>query len=266
VGFILSKLLPLGLYPLGLGLLLQLAALLGRRRRWSPWVAAAGIALLWIPSTPLVSRQLVWGLEERSAALTPRLIPNADAIVVLGGGLRPALPPRRGVEVNEGGDRLLTGLALQRQGKAPLLVFTGGKVRLTAADQAASEARSAATLASQLGLPAPRMLLLEQPRNTAEEARALGELAADRRWRSVLLVTSATHMPRALASFRRLAGPLEVVPVACDYQLPDRASQGAITPASLLEDLLPDAGDLQLATVALKEHLGLLVYRLRGWS
>ena len=57
------------------------------------------------------------------------------------------------------------------------------------------------------------MLLLEQPRNTAEEARALQQLAGARRWRSVLLVTSATHLPRALATFRRLAG-VTVIPVA----------------------------------------------------
>jgi len=265
MGFILSKLLPLGVYPLGLALLLQIAALLGRRRRWSPWLSASAIALLWLPATPLVSRQLIWGLEERSAALVPAVIPRADAIVVLGGGLRPALRPRRTVEVNEGGDRLLTGLQLLRQGQAPLLVFTGGKVKLTAADPASSEARSAATLASQLGLPPERMLLLEQPRNTAEEARALRQLAAARGWKQVLLVTSAFHMPRTLASFKQLSG-VTVVPVACDFQLPARQLRGTLTAASLLEDLLPDAEDLHLSTVALKEHLGLLVYRLRGWS
>jgi len=82
MGFILSKLLPLGLYPLGLALLLQLTALVAHRRRWSPWLSAAAIALLWIPATPLVSRQLVWGLEESCAALTRARIPQADAIVV----------------------------------------------------------------------------------------------------------------------------------------------------------------------------------------
>ncbi|MEB3172339.1 MAG: YdcF family protein [Cyanobacteriota bacterium] len=265
MGFILSKLLPLGVYPLGLALLLQIAALLGRRRRWSPWLSASAIALLWLPATPLISRQLIWGLEERSVALTPTVIPKADAIVVLGGGLRPSLPPRRTVEVNEGGDRLLTGLRLQRQGKAPLLVFTGGKVKLTAGDPSSSEAASAAALAAALGLPPERMLLLEQPRNTAEEARALGQLAAERRWRSVLLVTSATHLPRAVATFKRLSR-VNVVPVACDFQLPARDQRGRLTAASLLEELLPDAEELHLSTVALKEHLGLLVYRLRGWS
>ena len=265
MGFILSKLLPLGLYPLGLALVLQLAALLGRRRRWSPWLSGSAIAILWLTATPLVSRQLVWGLEEHSAALTPQPMPKADAIVVLGGGLRPALAPRRGVEVNEAGDRLLTGLALLRQGSAPRVIFTGGKVKLSSADPADAEARSAGLLATQLGVKPSQMVLLEQPRNTAEEARAVGQLARSQRWRSVLLVTSATHLPRALATFERNAG-IKVVPVACDFQLPARQAMGRATPASLLEDLLPDAEDLHLSTVALKEHLGLLIYRLRGWA
>ena len=46
MGFLLSKLLPLGLYPLGLALLLQIAGLLGRQRRFGPVLSGVGIALL----------------------------------------------------------------------------------------------------------------------------------------------------------------------------------------------------------------------------
>jgi uncharacterized SAM-binding protein YcdF (DUF218 family) len=154
---------------------------------------------------------------------------------------------------------------LLREGQANTLVFTGGKVKLSAADPGEPEARSAARLAGTLGLPATRMVLLDQPRNTAEEARALGQLAQARRWRRVLLVTSATHLPRALATFQRLSS-IEVVPVACDFVLPQRDQMGSPTAASMLEDLLPDAEDLHSSTVVLKEYLGLLIYRWRGWS
>ena len=84
---------------------------------------------------------------------------------------------------------------------------------------ASSQARSAADLAGSLGVPADRILLSEQGRNTAEEARALDRMARAREWRSVLLVTSATHLPRSVATFRRLTG-LTIIPVACDFQLP----------------------------------------------
>ena len=267
MGFLLSKLVPLALYPLGLGLLLQLSGQLGqaRRRRWGPWLSGGGIALVWLLAMPWTSRQLIWGLEERSAALTPKPIPTADAVVVLGGGLRPALAPRQGVEVAEGGDRLLTGLRLLRQKKAPLLVTSGGRVSFTANDPAPPEAFWARDLALELGVPAKQILTNPSSRTTAEEARDIGTLGRSRHWRQILLVTSAFHMPRALATFRQRSG-LEVIPGACDYQLPSRANYGRPTLGNSIKSLLPDAEFLYLSTVALKEHVGLWAYRLKGWS
>lgn len=263
MGFLLSKLLPLALYPLGLGLLLQLAGQGGRKQRWGPWLSGSGIALIWLFAMPFTSRQLIWGLEEQSAALTPAVIPKADAVVVLGGGLRPALAPRQAVEVAEGGDRLLTGVRLLRQGKAPLLLTSGGRVSFTAADPAPPEANWARDLAVELGVPANRILLNPGSRTTAEEAEAIDALGRQRGWKRLLLVTSAFHMPRSLASFRRHTS-LELVPVPCDYQLPSRANYGRPTLGNTIKGLLPDAEFLYLSSVALKEHLGLLVYRLKG--
>ncbi|MEB3306550.1 MAG: YdcF family protein [Cyanobacteriota bacterium] len=263
MGFLLSKLLPLALYPLGLALLLQLAGQGARGWRWSTGLSSAGIALLWMFAMPITSRQLIWGLEERAAALTPALIPQADAVVVLGGGLRPSLPPRRGVEVGEAGDRLLTGVRLLRKGRAPLLLTSGGQVSFTEGDPALPEAIGARDLAVELGVPAGMILLNPGSRTTAEEAEAIDALARQRRWKRVLLVTSASHMPRSLATFRRQTR-LNVIPVACDYLLPDRASYGRPTLARTVLDLVPDANALADSTRMLKEHIGLLVYRIRG--
>ena len=275
MGFLLSKLLPLLLYPLGLGLLLQLLGLAAaakgseqgsrRRRQASLWLSGTGVGLIWLCAMPLSSRQLIWGLEDRAAALTPQQLPRADAVVVLGGGLRPALPHRQGVEVAEGGDRLLRGVQLVRRGLAPLLVTSVGRVSFTGHDPAPPEALWARDLAQELGLPADRILINPGSRTTAEEARDIGALGRRRGWTRVLLVTSAFHMPRSLATFQQRSG-LTVVPVACDYQLPDRAHYGKPTLGNTLKSLLPDAEALYLSTLALKEHLGLAIYRLRGWS
>lgn len=244
---------------------MQLAGLANRKRAIGPVLSGSGIALLWLFAMPFTSRQLLWGLEEQAAALTPRPIPRADAVVVLGGGLRPPLAPRTGVEVAEGGDRLLTGLRLLRQGNAPLLVTSGGRVTFRDEDPAPPEALWARDLALELGVPAGRILLNPQSRTTAEEARDIGAMARQRGWRRVLLVTSAFHMPRSLATFRQRSG-LTVIPVACDYQLPSRALHGQPTAGSVVQSLLPDAEALHMSSVALKEHLGLALYRLKGWS
>jgi len=264
MGFLLSKLLPLLVYPLGAGLLLLGVGLLGRRRRWGPRCSAVGLGLLWLASMPWLSRQLVRGLEEQAVQLTPSTLPAADAVLVLGGGLLPPLAPRRGVEVADAGDRLLTGVDLIQEGKAPWLVVSGGRVSFNADDPTPPEATYAASLAQKLGVPADRIVRSEGPRNTAEEAIAMGKIARERGWHSLLLVTSATHLPRATATFRRLSG-LEIVPVACDFQLAARNQSGQPTAESLLLDLLPQAGALASTSSSLKELLGLLVYRLKGW-
>jgi hypothetical protein len=69
--FLLAKLLPTFFYPLSLALLLQFAALLGRQRRWSPWVSAAALLLLWVASMPWVSRSMERQIEQRALALVP---------------------------------------------------------------------------------------------------------------------------------------------------------------------------------------------------
>jgi len=267
MGFLLSKLLPLLVYPLGLGLLLQVAGRLGsqRWRRLSQGLGWGGIGLIWLFALPITSRQLIWGLEEPAAALTPSPLPRADAVVVLGGGLRPALPPRQAVEVAEAGDRLLTGLRLLRQNQAPLLVTSGAQVSFTASDPAQPEALSARSLALELGAQPSRIVVNSASRTTAEEAEQIGALGRQRGWTRILLVTSGLHMPRSLASFQARSG-LEVIPVSCDFQLPGRAYWGQPTAASLVQDLVPDAGALALSSLAIKEHLGLMLYRLKGWG
>jgi uncharacterized SAM-binding protein YcdF (DUF218 family) len=263
--FLLAKLLPTFFYPLSLALLLQFAALLGRQRRWSPWVSAAALLLLWVASMPWVSRSMERQIEQRALALVPPILPKADAVLVLGGGVLAPLPPRRGVEISDAGDRLLTGVQLMRENKAQWLLVSGGVVSLRGQDPAPPEAQSAATLARWLGVDADRILMSDQARNTAEEARALQTIATARNWRSVLLVTSARHLPRSVATFRRLTA-LKIVPVACDFHVISQASTGSGTAASLLDDVLPNAGALSNTSTNLRELMGLVVYKLRGWS
>jgi uncharacterized SAM-binding protein YcdF (DUF218 family) len=261
--FLLSKLLPLLVYPLGLSLLLQASALLGRRQRWAPWLGAAGLGLLWLAAMPVASRALNQMLERQALALMPQPLPRADAVVALGGGLRPPLPPRQAVEVSEAGDRLLTAVRLLRQGKADWLVVSGGSVSLRQQDPTPGEGGLASRLAIELGAPAAKIVSNGAGRNTAEELQSLDALAQRRGWRRLLLVTSATHLPRAVATARRLTR-VTIIPVACDFQVVELPGQESF--ASLLQGLLPDAEALDNTTRSLKELVGLAVYRLRGWS
>ena len=267
MAFLLTKLLPLFIYPLGLSIGLNLLALLNRRRKWSPWCASSALVILILPAMPLVSDELVWSLEERSAALTPFPIPKADAVLVLGGGLKPNLSPRRGVEVGEAGDRLITGIRLMRQGKAAVLITSGAQINFNNNNPASPEAISAKILAIELGVPEYKILVNPKSRTTAEEAQAVNKLGSKKNWRRLLLVTSAIHMPRALASFKKQFGKtskIELIPISCDYQLASRKNEGTASFGGTLKKLFPDAEHLYISSNILKEYLGLFIYKLKG--
>ena len=87
--------------------------------------------------------------------------------------------------------------------------------------------------------------------------------AAPLGWSEVCTVTSAFHMPRALASFRQQSN-LQIIPVACDYRLDPQSKDQPFSWQELLIDLVPNSGSLNQTTQVLNEHLGLLVYKLRG--
>ena len=260
MGFWLSKLLPQLLYPLGLSLLLQWIALLNRQRRWAPGLSASGLLLLTVPSLPLVSDALLRPLEQEATSLTPKVIPSADVVLVLGGGIRPAGPHGLGVEVGDAGDRLLTGVRLLRQQKARQLITSGGQVSFGRDDQTPTEAHLAKELALELDVPASAIIINEASKTTAQEAAAIKTMALKRGWKRLLLVTSAFHMPRALASFRKLPG-IAVIPVASDYRL---KPGGKATIGSIVLSLVPSAKALEQSTMVIKEHLGMMVYRFRN--
>ncbi|MEB3301732.1 MAG: YdcF family protein [Cyanobacteriota bacterium] len=245
--FVLSKLLPLLVLPLGLSLLL-LGWGIGRGR-WA--TVKAAFALLWLLATPLTAQGL-WRLIERPwQPLRPQSLPTAAAIVVLGGGRHPAPGPLRRTEWVDA-DRFFGGLELFRAGKAPLLLFTGGAITLQRGVPTEGEVHRQQSLA--LGLPARALAVTPYVRNTAEEARAVA--AQLPRGSRVLLVTSAFHMARAKALFARQG--LEVVPYPVDFQA--RGSWAG----SVTKDFrywLPSAEGLEDSSRALREAMGRLAYR-----
>jgi uncharacterized SAM-binding protein YcdF (DUF218 family) len=108
----------------------------------------------------------------------------------------------------------------------------------------------------ELRVPRERILLEEQSRNTRENAVHSADLLKARGFETVLLVTSAFHMRRALAAFRAVG--VEAIPAPTDFR------RSASKPGVLA--WLPDAEALQRSTIGIKEYLGFWVYRWRGWA
>ncbi len=265
----LSKLLPLFLYPAGLATLLLIAALLLRRRaRWRTGLTVAALLVIGLGGNRFVALGLAGWLEGIVPPLPPLTAqtdpPQADAILVLGGATRPFTPPRPTHELNEAGDRLLYARALWAAGAAPRIIVSGGNAAYVG-PSVEPEAQAMAAILRSMGVPQDAILLEEQSRNTHENAVQTGALLEREGIEHVLLVTSAMHMPRSAAIFRRQG--VDFTPAPTDYLITQADWDFYLQPSLEVQvfNLIPSADDMRLVSMALKEAMGLVVYRLRGW-
>lgn len=265
----LSKLLPIVLYPIGLSSILMLIAgfTLKQRPRLARTCLVLGVLILWGSSTPWLARRLTAVLESPHVTQAdPQILPAADAIVVLGGATAGPDRPRATPEVNEAGDRLFMAARLYRAKKAPKLILSGGRLRWQdpgAVNTKTSEATDMAQLLGELGVPKEAMLLEPNSFNTRQNAVYVQQILGQQQINRILLVTSAFHMTRSAAIFRRLG--IVVITAPTDFAVTDTDLTGQDGFQGLLLSLLPDARSQEMTTKALKEFIGLLVYRLRGW-
>jgi len=261
--FGLYKFVKYGLYPLTwVVVLLSMAGLLAffpfspRRLRWVRLLIVSSLLLLLTLSSPLIAIPLIGSLE--AWYQPPRLTPSDrfDAIVVLGGGvdgkgsLRPTTEPG-----SNSRNRTTCGVDLYQQGYAPTLVLTGGDARVLGTGLL--EAVEMKRWAIRLGVPESATMIDTDARNTYENATGTKRLLGPA---SILLVSSASHLPRAVPVFAKQG--FRVTPAPCDYvsqNLP-RESWDDMDPF----DLMPNDGALQHSREAVGEIAGIVIYWLTG--
>jgi uncharacterized SAM-binding protein YcdF (DUF218 family) len=257
MAFFLSKFLPLFVYPLGLSCLLLLAgSILSWRKKYlrlGRYLSLAALVIIYISSNRYFSDGLVRSLEYRY--IPTGELPTADAIVVLGGGIKPQTPPRPWIEVGDAGDRLIYGARLYQQKKAPLLILSGGRVTWRVDGGKGSESEDMAILAEALGVPRSATLQDSTSFNTKQNAENVLQILKAQNLKTVLLVTSALHMPRSIAIFQKLGISTTAAPT--DFLLVNSDGENSLAEFSL--KILPDAGALTNTTNAIKEYLGMLL-------
>jgi len=240
--FLFKNLLGTLLLPPTNGLLLLLVAALFRRRRWAFGLALIGGTLLFLQSLPIVANNLIGTLEARAGGVFVSA-QGAQAIVVLGSGLRRDAPEYGSDTVNERSlVRLRYGATLARQLQLPVLI-AGGVPPLASR----AEADVMAAIAEREFGVAVRWRESES-RDTADNARMSARILKAAGIRRVVLVTQAFHIPRARQLFE--AAGLEVIPAPTDFKGP---GEGPLE----VFDFLPQARAIQTSYYALHEWLGL---------
>ena len=256
--FILKTLLhliqPLPLIWLVLGIWL---ARLIVKKRFSTTMLVPGliwVLLTFVTCTPL-SSYLLATLENELPKVKLEELPKADAIICLGGGAEPGLVEPVGFQLKAAADRLSTALTLAADGKAPLLILGGGGFPCNG--QIYSEADAVGKyIREHLKLPTD-VHSLGVCSDTHDEAVKVAFLMQQRGLKQLLLVTSAGHMPRSVAVFRK-AG-VNAIPVPCNYV----SSLNRVGDHHWLH--LPYVHGLDSFNGWLHEIIGLWVYRWRGW-
>jgi len=188
-------------------------------------------------------------LEERHPALLAPPAGEVAAVVLLTGGegWAPGRPITSDLSTSTA-ERLLEAIRVWRMlGEGLPLVFVGG----IGEPGRPAESPLVAQAASALGVPEGVLRWEAASRNTYENALAIREMIGDRQF---VLVTSAFHMPRAMAVCRRLG--LRPIPAPCGYRT--RAGYTAL-------DLIPDSVYLGDSALAIREYLAFVLYRLRSW-
>ena len=249
-----SKLLPQLIYPFSAILYLLLVAVVVLQFRLHKlasrilWVA---LGIILVCGSPLAT-ELYLRHEQQYLPVTMGLIPEADAIVLLGGTIRLPIEPRVNSEI--GGNRSLHAFRLYKANKAGLIIVSGGNVFPQKGIK--SEASYTAEVLQEWGVPEEDILVEGGSRNTYDNAIATKKLMESRQIDKILLVTSGFHMPRALATFRTVG--IDAIPAPSSYSIVDYSRPPIL-------NWIPSLGNLGKMQAVIRENLGILVYRYRGW-
>jgi uncharacterized SAM-binding protein YcdF (DUF218 family) len=255
VFFIVAKL--LGFFELPSNLLISIGLvgivlLCTHFTRLASWLIVTSLVLIAIAGLSPLGNALILPLEQRFPPWNPSRGPP-DGIIVLGGAINPEISAARGAAaLNEAAERITATVTLARRYPNARIIFSGGNNALLF--DGSAEAAIAVNEFEALGIARNRITAEEQSRNTIENAvfsRLVAQPKPGERW---LLVTSAYHMPRAIAAFRAAGFAVQAYPV--DWRT--RGIMDATRPFASLSE------GLGRTDSAIHEWIGLLAYRLSG--
>ena len=218
-----------------------------RRRRRQAAVALAAWCGFTLAGNVWVGQAMLAWLEDGFAPAPPGA--RFDAVMVLGGGSD--ITPWGAPQLGTAGDRLRVGAELHAGGRTPILVSSGSSIAQLNQQEERDLASETAALWQQMGVPREAIVQVPGPRNTSQEIAALSALARSRGWRRVGLVSSGSHLRRAM----RLAEDhgLRVTPIPADVR-------GELQPASIV-GLVPSGPGFYSVQVSSKEIVAGIVGR-----
>ena len=259
--FILKKIISVFLYPLPLSLLISFLGLyllwFTTKQKTGKILISVGLIILTLFSYSVVSNKLLRPLERKYDSFEMRgssLVsetedePAIKYVVVLGGGHSsdPELPLMSQIG-RSSLVRLMEGIRIYRKYLGAKLILSGGIVF-----DPVPEAEVLARVAIETGVPERDIILESKSKDTKDQAKFIKPIVSNEPF---VLVTSASHMPRSMALFKKLG--MNPTPSPIGHYV--HVGQG-LSPHSFF----PSTGDLYKSERAIYEYLGLTWSKLRG--
>ncbi|MBN2516197.1 MAG: YdcF family protein [Deltaproteobacteria bacterium] len=258
--FIIKKIVSPFLSPVTLSLLISFIGLFfllaTKKTRTGKLLVSAGLLLMLFLSYGFVSDRVIEPLEYRykpyDMQLTNELLKSQNQfplkyVVVLGAGhiSDPSLPVTSQIS-DDSLIRLTEGIIIHRKNMASKLVLSGGIVF-----DSISDSEMMARVAEELGIDRNDIIMEAESKDTEDEVRFIKRIVKDNPF---VLVTSANHMPRAMAMFQKLG--LDPIPAPTRHYV----KRGTGEP----HDYFPWAMNLAKAEAAFHEYFGMIWAKLSG--
>jgi len=253
--FIFSKILNFFLDPLNLliisFLLFILITIRTKKTRVGPtlWFGLFWLVLLYKP----IPEFLVKNLED-PFIYQEKIFLKLDGVIVLGGGTGSGkvAQDRNDYSLGGGSERLFKGLEFIRKKPQGTIIFTGFSGKLF--HEGLSEAEIIEKLVKALNVDSTNILFERRSRNTFENALYTKEIISDFENKKWGIVTSASHMKRALATFNKQSSEISFDPIPVDFQTKNSIYWG---PGNI-------QSSLNFWRIYMHETIGYWVYKLTG--
>lgn len=227
---------------------------LARGKQKSLYTLLTTLMIWYALSTPLISRALAKSWETYPAlSLSTLATSQAQAIVVLGGGINPFAPEYGEAAIASASslERLHYSAKIAKITKLPILVTGGTPLEVDQPDEASIMAK---TLIQDFGVPVRWQE--SKSRNTAQNARFSYTLLNKHHISKIILVTHALHMPRAFQEFK--AAGFSILPAPTSY-ITDYSKYNILS-------FLPSASAFFYSTKTIHEYLGYLWIYLKTFN